>query len=159
MAPDISYKLAEILKARQLTISTAESCTGGLIAHIITMVSGSSGYYSGSVVSYTNEVKMNVLGVNAESIRQNTEVSGVVAKEMADGVRNIMRTDIGVSTTGIAGPTGATPTQPVGTIWIATTMSDKNIVRCYHFDQDREGNIELAAETALQQVIELLTQR
>lgn len=148
-----SAELGRILSSRGLTIATAESCTGGLIAHYLTMVSGSSSYFKGSVVSYCNEVKMNVLGVKKESIAEFTEVSGAVAKEMADGVCRLLGTDISISTTGIAGPTGALPGQPVGTVWIGVRTPKGISAKSYHFDGNREEVIEAAAVEALSIVI------
>ncbi len=148
-AEEISRQLGETLRNKGLTISTAESCTGGLIGHYLTMISGSSAYYKGSVVSYCNEIKMGVLGVKKESIDAHTEVSGEVAREMADGVCRIMGTDISVSTTGIAGPTGALPGQPVGTVWIGTRFGGMTSAASYHFEGDRESVIEQAATKAL----------
>ncbi len=157
MSPDINKKLANALKEKGLSISTAESCTGGLIAHYITSQSGSSAYFHGSVVSYTNQIKMEVLGVKKSSIDEHTEVSGDVAIQMAQGVRRLMHTDIGVSTTGIAGPTGALPNQPIGTVWIAVSYKDDNIVKCYHFLGNRAENIKNAAEAALYQVLNAIS--
>jgi len=101
-----------------LTVATAESCTGGLVGKRLTDISGSSSCYLGGVVSYANEVKMNVLGVSAETLRAHGAVSSETAIEMARGVRKLMGTDIGVSTTGVAGPGGGSPEKPVGTVYI-----------------------------------------
>ncbi len=158
-AEEISRTLGEILRNKHLTISTAESCTGGLIAHYLTMVSGSSSYYKGSVVSYCNEIKMSVLGVNKESIDAHTEVSGEVALEMAEGVSRIMSTDVSVSTTGIAGPTGALPGQPVGTVWIGTHVGGQTSSKGYYFEGDRESVIEQAAFKALEIISKKLEEK
>lgn len=143
-------ELTDKLKELGLSISTAESCTGGNIAHAITLQPGSSAYYKGSVVSYCNEVKMSVLGVKQESIEKETEVSGIVAKEMAEGVRQLMHTDIGVSTTGISGPTGALPGKPVGTVYIATTNGLSTEVKRFEFVGDRESIIMQATNAAIE---------
>lgn len=158
MEYETSAELGQLLKSRGLTISTAESCTGGLIAHYLTMVGGSSAYFRGSVVSYCNEVKVKVLGVKEESIAAHTEVSGEVACEMADGVSSVMETDIAISTTGIAGPTGELPGQPVGTVWIGVKTPKGTTSASYHFDGDREEVIEQAASKALQIAIEHLSE-
>ncbi|MGN0028861.1 MAG: CinA family protein [Marinilabiliaceae bacterium] len=153
---DKSAELGKLLSLRGFTISSAESCTGGLIAHYITMVSGSSAYFKGSVVSYCNEVKMNVLGVSEKSIAEHTEVSGEVAIEMADGASRLIGTDFAISTTGIAGPTGAIPGQPVGTVWIGLKTPKGTSSASYHFDGDRQKVIEKATSKAIQIAIERL---
>lgn len=155
---ETSAELGQLLKARGLTIATAESCTGGLIAHYLTMVGGSSAYFRGSVVSYCNEIKMKVLGVKEASIAAHTEVSGEVASEMADGASRVMETDVAISTTGIAGPTGALPGQPVGTVWIGVKTPNGTSAASYHFDGSREEVIEQAALKALQIALEHLSE-
>lgn len=121
---ELSNKLAELLNTHGLTISTAESCTGGLVAKTITDISGVSSVYYGSVVSYDNSVKENVLGVKRETLDTVGAVSYDTACQMALGVRRLMKTDIGISTTGIAGPGGGTPDKPVGTVYIAVAIGD-----------------------------------
>ncbi len=145
----LSSKLGKLMKDRGLTISTAESCTGGLIAHYITMVSGSSAYFKGSVVSYCNEIKMQVLDVSNESIVKYTEVSEDVAKQMAEGVAKLMGTSVSLSTTGIAGPTGELPGQPVGTVWIGLHVGEKTVADTHFFPGGREDVIEQASVKAL----------
>lgn len=142
--------LVEKLTKLGLSISTAESCTGGNIAHTITLQPGSSAYFKGSVVSYCNEIKMNVLGVKRESIEKETEVSDIVAKEMAEGVRRLMQTDISVSTTGIAGPTGALPGKPVGTVYIAAASEKCTEAERFEFSGDRESVIRKATISAIE---------
>ena len=116
-------KLVKLLKERSLTISCAESCTGGLIAKTITDVGGCSEVFMGGVVSYANEVKINILGVSANDINNHGAVSEAVAKQMADGVRRVCGSDIGISSTGIAGPGGGTPEKPVGTVYVGFSYS------------------------------------
>lgn len=152
-----SAELGRLLSSHGLTISTAESCTGGLIAHYITMVGGSSAYFKGSVVSYCNEVKIRTLGVSEKSIAEHTEVSGEVAIEMANGASRLIGTDFAISTTGIAGPTGALPGQPVGTVWIGIRTPQATSSASYHFDGDRQNVIEMAALKAIQITIEHLS--
>ena len=144
----IEKEIGECLRARHLTMGTAESCTGGYIAHLITRVAGSSDYFCGGVVSYSNEVKHHVLGVSEESLAQYGAVSRPVVEHMG--------ADIGVSATGIAGPTGGTPEKPVGTVWIAAALKDKVVSECYHFGTEREENIRLAARRALRMLQQLL---
>ena len=134
-------------------VATAESCTGGNITHQITLVPGSSAWFKGGVVSYTNQVKMNVLGVPKELIEQYTEVSPQVAEAMAAGARRIMGADFAVSTTGIAGPTGATPNDPVGTIYIGVATPDKVTSQRVVFGTDREQNIEQFTIAALKMLL------
>lgn len=122
---NISIELVELLKEKGLTLATAESCTGGLVAKCITDVSGASSVFYGGVVSYDNKVKMGVLGVKEETLRDYGAVSSYTAQEMAIGTRRACFTDIGISTTGIAGPTGGTPEKPVGTVYIGACLGDK----------------------------------
>jgi nicotinamide-nucleotide amidase len=147
--------LNNFLKEKNLTISTAESCTGGNIARLITSVSGSSAYFKGSVVAYANEVKINLLKVSAEDIEKYGAVSQTVVEQMAQGVRRLMNTDISIATSGIMGPDGGTAEKPVGTVWIAVCSAEKIISRKYNFAHDRAQNIEQASQTALQMVQEL----
>lgn len=154
---ELSSKLGALMRERKITISTAESCTGGLIAHYITMVSGSSEYFKGAVVSYCNEIKMTTLGVSSESIAEHTEVSCEVAKQMADGVAELMGTEVSLSTTGIAGPTGELPGQPVGTVWIGLHVGDKTMADTHFFSGGREDVIEQAAIKALSLLFDYLT--
>ena len=121
---ELCTKIVDILKQRGLTLSTAESCTGGLVAKSITDVSGCSSVFYGGVVSYDNSVKQGVLGVKEETLNTYGAVSYETAREMAQGVRRALNTDIGISTTGIAGPDGGTPTKPVGTVYIGIATSD-----------------------------------
>ena len=154
----IVSELAQILRKLNLTISSAESCTGGYIAHMLTERSGSSAYYKGSVISYCNEIKIRVLGVKKASIDADTEVSEDVATDMAMGVMRLMNTDVSVSTTGIAGPTGALPGKPIGTVYISACTKCGHMTRRYVFEGDREAVIEQAAETALDMALDLLRQ-
>lgn len=121
---ELSTTLVRLLSEKGLTISTAESCTGGLIAKCITDVSGASSVFFGGVVSYDNSVKENVLGVKADTLCTYGAVSSQTAMQMAQGVCQVMKTDIGISTTGIAGPGGGTPEKPVGTVYIGFSYKD-----------------------------------
>lgn len=116
---DLVSQLVQALLARKQTVSFAESCTGGALSAAITEKSGVSAIYMGSVVSYANQAKIELLGVGRESLEKFGAVSEIVAQEMAQGVRHRFHTDWGISVTGVAGPTGGTPEKPVGTVWIA----------------------------------------
>lgn len=148
--------LGRLLKSRGLTLATAESCTGGNIAHLITQVPGSSEYFKGTVVSYANEVKTGVLGVRAADLERDGAVSQPVVEQMAQGVRRLLRTDWAVATSGIMGPGGGTPDKPVGTVWMAVCSADRLISRPYHVNHHREQNIERASQLALLMLRELL---
>ncbi len=145
--------VGKLLKDKHCTVATAESCTGGKVASLITSVSGSSEYYKGSVVSYCNEVKADVLGVSRADLEKYGAVSSTVAEQMASGVRHLLKTDYAVATTGIAGPTGGSDEKPVGTVWIAVATPTKVVSRKYVFGKDRSINIERFAASALSMLI------
>ncbi|HPR31165.1 MAG TPA: competence/damage-inducible protein A [Prolixibacteraceae bacterium] len=145
----LAAEIGKILLARKETVATAESCTGGYIAHLITSVPGSSTWYKGSVVAYANEVKRNALNVSEQALKEYGAVSEVVVKQMAEGVRSIMNSTWGIATSGIAGPDGGTPEKPVGTVWIAVAGPDGVIAEKHSFSNDRERNILRASLTAL----------
>jgi nicotinamide-nucleotide amidase len=149
---ELEAVLGNTLRERGLTVATAESCTGGFVAHRLTNVSGSSDYFLGSVVSYANAVKVNQLGVNPDDLAQHGAVSEPVARQMARGVRDQLGADIGVSTTGIAGPTGGTPDKPVGTIWIGYADADGDRAARLQFVKDRTVNKELFSTSALDMI-------
>lgn len=153
----IELVVGEQLKRMGKTLSTAESCTGGLIAHKITSISGSSDYYLGSVVSYANEVKMEALGVSEESLKSFGAVSEEVVRQMAEGARRVLKTDYAIATSGIAGPTGGTEEKPVGTVWIAVATPNDTVAKKYQFGHNRERNIEMSANTALNMLRKQLT--
>lgn len=146
---DIQTVIGDILRNKKATLSTAESCTGGYIAHLITEVPGSSDYYLGSILSYANEVKINQLGVNADDIEKNGAVSQQVVVQMALGVKQKLNTDYAVATSGIAGPTGGTEEKPVGTVWIAVASPHGVVSDKFVFGKQRKVNIERASITAL----------
>ena len=149
---DLEAVVGKLLRERHLTISVAESLTGGLVQDKITQVSGSSAYFMGGIVSYSNESKMKLLGVKAESLEKYGAVSDTVAREMAVGVRSALGTDVGVSTTGIAGPTGATPQKPVGLVFVGLATSEKVVAKKFLFGQDRIINKQRSAQAALEMV-------
>ena len=147
----------EKLKSSGLTVSTAESCTGGNIAHRLTLIPGISDCFKGTVVAYHNELKINMLGVSAQDIEQYGAVSSQVATQMAEGARKVMQTDLAVATTGIAGPTGGTPEKPVGAIWISVCSRERTITRSYVFGNfARENFIERSTMAALMMLNELI---
>ena len=127
----VAENLVELLKARGLVCATAESCTGGGVGSAITGVPGSSAVFAGGVISYSNEVKRDVLGVSAESLDKYGAVSPQVAAQMADGVRRLLKTDLAVSLTGIAGPDGGSDEKPVGLVWFGlSTPSGTRTEKC-----------------------------
>ena len=145
----IEQVVGNILKEKGLTIATAESCTGGYLAHMITSVPGSSAYYKGSVLAYANEVKMEQLGVSSETLDNFGAVSEETVIEMAEGVRKTIKADIGIATSGIAGPDGGTEDKPVGTIWVAVVTPDKTVTKKLALYKDRVLNIKATAVAAL----------
>ncbi len=148
---DIEQKLAQLLVGKRLTLSTAESCTGGNIAHLITSVAGSSVYYMGGVVSYSNAVKSELLGVLDSEIEHYGAVSEPVVRHMAEGVKRRLSTDCAVATSGIAGPGGGTIDKPVGTIWIAVCTPIGTYSQCIRTAcSDRLTNIDIATHKALE---------
>ena len=149
-----AHRLIQLLKESDQTLSTAESCTGGLIAKSITDVSGCSSVFFGGCVTYTNEIKTKLLGVDPQIFNAYTEVSEACAKAMAEGVRQRLNTDLGVSTTGYAGPTGGTAENPVGTVFVAVASPTETVCHRIQASQNatREEVRELAATVALEMV-------
>ncbi|MCK4677007.1 MAG: competence/damage-inducible protein A [Bacteroidales bacterium] len=144
--------VANLLIDNQKTISTAESCTGGYIAHLITSIPGSSIWYKGSVIPYSDSAKEKLLNVRLSSLIEGGAVSEMVVKEMAEGVRGKFETDYAISTSGIAGPDGGTPEKPVGTVWIALATPQKTIAEKFQFGNHRFRNIRRTAIMALDMV-------
>lgn len=142
--------IGRMLLEKGQTLAVAESCTGGYISHLITSVSGSSGWYKGGVTAYSNEIKQSLLGVSAESLEKNGAVSVQVIREMAEGARNRLNADFAVATSGIAGPTGGTDEKPVGTVWIAVATPGKTVAEKFVFGDNRDRNIIRSSQTALQ---------
>ncbi len=141
--------IGKILKEKNAMLATAESCTGGYLAHLITGVPGSSAWYKGSIVAYSNEVKEKILGVQSESILNFGAVSKQVVTEMAISLQNRFEADYVIATSGIAGPDGGTPEKPVGTTWIAIASPDEVFAMHYLFGDSRERNIRRTALQAL----------
>ena len=144
------------LVEKGLTVSTAESCTGGGIAARLTSVAGSSAYVRGGVVAYQNDVKVDLLGVDDGTIYKYGVVSEETVVEMAKGAMKSLKTDCSMATTGIAGPGGEEPGKPVGTIWIAAAWGDRIITMKQEGDEGRRKNIERAIQNALKMLSEIL---
>ncbi|HKK80852.1 MAG TPA: competence/damage-inducible protein A [Prolixibacteraceae bacterium] len=141
--------VGKMLMDKKATVATAESCTGGQIAHSITSMPGSSGWFKGSVVAYSNNVKAGVLNVSDDDIDKYGAVSEQVVKQMAGGVRKLTKADYSVATSGVAGPDGGTDEKPVGTVWIAVASPDEIIAKKFTFSNNRERNIIRSSQTAL----------
>lgn len=142
-------QIGDLLQQRRLTLGVVESATGGLISHRITDVPGSSGYFKGSIISYSNELKVRLVGVSQTTIRRYGAVSHQVAEEMAAGGRKTLGVDICLADTGIAGPDGAVPGKPVGRFYLGLSHKSGTGCRQHDFSGDREQNKRLAAEAAL----------
>ncbi len=145
----IEIEIGRLLQERGLRLATAESCTGGYLAHLITSISGSSAYYVGSVIAYANEVKIQQLGVQSITLEQHGAVSEVTVIEMAEGLLKRYPADIAIAISGIAGPNGGTPEKPVGTIWMAIASKDQVHTRKLQLGKDRIRNIQYTAIQAL----------
>jgi len=141
--------VGKLIREKGWTLALAESCTGGHVGHRITRVAGSSDYFKGSVVSYGNEAKVHFLGVKKTTLEQHGAVSRETALEMAEGARREARADIGLSITGIAGPSGGSAEKPVGTVWIAIARRDQSDARLFRLQGDRERVILGASQAAL----------
>jgi nicotinamide-nucleotide amidase len=135
---------------KKLTISAAESCTGGLLCSKLTNVPGSSDYLVNGVVAYSNDSKIKLLGINKRTLERYGAVSGQIAIQMAEGIRKISKTDIGISTTGIAGPAGATKAKPVGLVWIGYSDKNKSFAKEFIFTKDRLRNKEIMSKMAIE---------
>ena len=159
----LEVEIAQLLRQYQartgklLTIGTAESATGGRISDKITNIPGSSDYYKGSIIAYSNEAKINILGIKRKTIQNYGAVSPQTATEMAEGGRKVLKVDICISDTGIAGPSGATPEKPVGLFYIGLSAVDQSLTRENRFTASREGNKQKAVEAALSLLKEYLT--
>jgi PncC family amidohydrolase len=149
-------EIVDLFERKGLTLGIVESATGGLISHLITNVPGSSDFYKGAVTAYANEIKINVIGVKAETLKKYGSVSPQVAEEMASGGRKTLAVDICVADTGIAGPGGATPGKAVGLFYIGLAHKDGAFSRKHEFHGTREQNKKRAAQSALSWVKEYL---
>jgi nicotinamide-nucleotide amidase len=154
--PGLEREIGDLLRRRGLTLGTVESATGGLIAHRLTSVPGSSDYFKGSVVSYSNQVKVGLIGVKAATLQKHGAVSPQVAEEMAAGGRKVLGVDICLADTGIAGPGGATPGKPVGLFYLGLACEGGVSSRKHVFHGDRARNKRSAAAAALRWLREYL---
>lgn len=145
----LNLVIGNLLKQQGKTMSTAESCTGGYIAHLITSVPGSSAYYKGSIVSYANEIKEKVLKVSPDTLKAGGAVSETTVKEMVQGAVTALNTDYALATSGIMGPDGGSPEKPVGMVWVAVGNRNKVVTQLFNFRFDRMRNIEMTAVNAL----------
>lgn len=153
----LAADLLERLKEKQQTLATAESCTGGGIGHYLTAIPGSSAAYAGGVISYTNQVKNEILGVPSAVLEEHGAVSSQTAAAMAQGVRDLLHTDFGLSVTGLAGPDGDGSDHPVGTVYIAAVWPDNHVVEKFIFSGTREEvrtQAVVAALNLLDRIIE-----
>lgn len=148
--------LGEKLRASNLTVSTAESCTGGLIAHKITSIAGSSDYFVGSIVSYANEIKENVLHVDKNTIALHGVVSQQVVEQMAENCAKLLNTDCSIAVSGIAGPSGGSDEKPVGTVWVCTCYRGEILSKKYNTGNMRSENISRSANMAMLQLLKML---
>lgn len=157
---DLDNKIEEVvgkfLVSQNKTLATAESCTGGYLASLITSISGCSAYFKGSVLAYSNEVKINVLDVNKLDLETEGAVSEKVVKQMALNVRQKLNTNIGISISGIAGPSGGTVEKPVGTVWVGYSDEKNTFAQKFIFGNLRENNIKLASIYALNMLLKEL---
>jgi nicotinamide-nucleotide amidase len=152
----ISREMSEILWETEKTVSTAESCTGGRIAEAIISVPGASKYFKGGIISYVNEVKENLLGVDHQLLEEKTAVCEEVAIAMVKGACRTLRTDYAISATGVAGPTGGTKEIPVGTIWLACGNAERIVTLKVEEDHGRDINLAIATNKAMQLFLDYL---
>ena len=145
-----------ILKEKGLTLSLAESCTGGKLAGLFTAIPGCSRYFKGSIVAYSNEAKEEILGVNHNDINEQGAVSQTVIEQMAIGARKIFKSDCAIATSGIAGPGGGTPQKPVGTIWIAVSYKEHLVAQNFLFSNSRENNILRTCNTGIRMLLDII---
>jgi nicotinamide-nucleotide amidase len=151
-------KVSDELKKHQVTIATAESCTGGLIAHSLTNVSGSSDYFDRGVICYSNTAKIELLGIRVQLLENFGAVSKQVAAAMAKAIQQRSQVDIGIATTGIAGPTGGTKDKPVGLVFIGISAKDTVVVKEFLFSGNRLANKDSTCTAALELLLETISQ-
>jgi PncC family amidohydrolase len=156
LSKPLEVLVGDLLREHGLRLAVAESCTGGLISHLITNVPGSSTYFAGSVTAYANETKARLLGVSRRTLEKFGAVSAETVLEMARGIRLALAADIGISVSGIAGPDGGTPEKPVGTVWIGLSSSKEENSRHYLWSGDRLAVKEQSAQAALHLLMEYL---
>lgn len=152
----LSKEISDLFWKEGLTLSTAESCTSGNVAAAITAIPGSSHFYKGGIIAYSDEIKENLLGVSHETLESKGAVSEETVIEMVKGAMKSMNSDCAVATSGIAGPTGGTPDKPIGTIWIAASLKEKVVTLKLEGDEGREKNTANATQKTLQLLRKLL---
>jgi nicotinamide-nucleotide amidase len=152
----IAEVVGQLLQAKGKTVGTAESCTGGFIAHSMTLVPGSSAWYKGSVVSYANEIKTRMLGVKPETLAAHGAVSEAVVKEMVQGALGHLQTDYVIAVSGIMGPDGGTPEKPVGTVWVAVGNATETVAVKFQLRYDRYLNIQMTAAYAMNELRKII---
>lgn len=148
--PTPEKEIHRILSERTMTLATAESCTGGMLATLFTAMPGASVYYKGGIVAYSHSAKRELLGVDCRTIGLHGVVSEAVVREMAEGARKTLNADYSIATTGIAGPTGGTPQTPVGTVWIAVATPEQTMSICFSGGKNRGEVIRNASDAALE---------
>ena len=146
----------EWLRLRGWRLAVAESCTGGLLGHLLTNVPGSSDYFLGGVIAYSNEVKMRLLGVQVETLEKFGAVSRQTVLEMARGVRQLLKADIGLSVSGIAGPGGGTAEKPIGLTWVGLSTAEDEVAWKHLWEGDRIHNKEQSAQAVLRHLVDFL---
>ncbi len=156
MGESLEVEIGNLLRLNSRKLATAESCTGGLIGHRLTTIPGSSDYYLGGAVAYSYDAKVALLDVSWDTLQTYGAVSRETVLEMARGIANRLGADIAISVSGIAGPGGAMPGKPVGTVWVGLWARDGEWARVFHFASSREGNKSLSAQAALQFVFDYL---
>ncbi len=156
MRESVESRIATLLIARNQALATAESCTGGLVGHRLTNISGASAFYRGGVIAYDNDVKKQFLGVSVATLDAFGAVSEPVARDMAQGIRLALNTDYGIGITGIAGPTGGSPEKPVGLVYIGLADTSQCIVERCVFDGDRDAVKTAASDKALAWLADVL---
>jgi PncC family amidohydrolase len=154
---DLARRVGDACRARAVRIAAAESCTGGLVGHILTEIPGSSDYFAGSLVTYADEAKIDLVDVPPQALQAHGAVSAQVAVAMAHGARKRLAADIAVSVTGVAGPDGGTPSKPVGLTYVAVADAAGDDVGRFVWDADRTGNKRLSAAAALDLLLARLT--
>lgn len=152
----ISREISQLLWEREQTLATAESCTGGRIAEAIISVPGTSKYFKGGIISYTNEIKESLLGISHELLEEKTAVCEEVAVAMVKGACKALNTDFAIAATGFAGPTGGTKEIPVGTIWVACGSRDKVVTFKVEEDHGRDINLAIATKKSMQLFLDFL---
>lgn len=156
MEKSIEHEVFNLLREKKMTFASAESCTGGNIAHRITLIPGSSEVFKGGAVTYATPTKTKVLGVPAKTIKQHGVVSREVVEAMAKGTQKLMEADFGIATTGVAGPSGGTEQTPVGTVWICIATPSGINAQCFHFGKGRSRVISQATKAAYGMLLEAL---